>query len=299
MTEPKVTQLNEKAMLVKLTTRRANLTRRDQTAEAIIQAQMDDASLIVNSKLFRDKDNPINELLSAMSEVYTYHKKHTIPYVDKGPRILPNTVYMDYTSDMRSLIAKVDGLLAKFLPDWDKYVQLDIAYRSAAAVAQGATPRAKVEDYPTANEFAARMGFDLRFLPLPDRKHFLFDISDEDVQNFVQAMQDVEKLARTDVVSRMLEPLKHLVDKLNRPIGTEKSVFRDSAVENVIEGLEVARKLMLDDNPEMVQVIKELEQTMGTYNEHKQWLRESPIVREQAAKKLDDIAKQMGAFMGV
>jgi len=29
------------------------------------------------------------------------------------------------------------------------------------------------------------------------------------------------------------------------------------------------------------------------------WLRESPIVREQAAKKLSDIASQMGAFMGV
>ncbi len=51
--------LNEKAMLVKLTTRRINLTRRDQVAEAMIQSQLDDSSLIVNSKLFRDKRNPI------------------------------------------------------------------------------------------------------------------------------------------------------------------------------------------------------------------------------------------------
>ena len=53
MTEPKVTQLNEKAMLVKLTMRRANLIRRDQLAEAMIQAQMDDASLVVNSSGIR------------------------------------------------------------------------------------------------------------------------------------------------------------------------------------------------------------------------------------------------------
>jgi hypothetical protein len=96
----------------------------------------------------------------------------------------------------------------------------------------------------------------------------------------------------------MLEPLQHLVDKLNRPIGTEGAIFRDSAVENVVEGLEVARKLLLDDCPELSQVIGQLDQAVSKYAEHKDWLRESPIVREQAAKQLDDIARQMGAFMG-
>ena len=62
--------LNEKAMLVKLTMRRANLTRRDQVAETMIQMQLDDASLVVNSKLFRDKANPVNTIMSKASEVY-------------------------------------------------------------------------------------------------------------------------------------------------------------------------------------------------------------------------------------
>jgi len=56
-----ITKLSEKAMLVKLTMRRANLTKRDSIAESIIQSQLDDSSLIVNSKLFRDKNNPINQ----------------------------------------------------------------------------------------------------------------------------------------------------------------------------------------------------------------------------------------------
>jgi hypothetical protein len=288
----KVTNLSEKAMLVKLTMRRANLTRRDSVAELVIQQQMDDSSLTVLSKLFRDKNNPINQIMTAMSEVYTYHKNHTLPYIDKGPRILPNNLYMEYTQDMRGRISSVDNLLAKFIPNYDQYVQLDIAYRSKGS------GRARVEDYPTADEFQARMGFDLRFMPLPDQKHFLFDLSDSDVDNFMQAMRDAEVAARTDAIGRMLEPLKHLVDKLNRPIGTEGAIFRDSAVENVAEGLEIARKLMMDTSPELEGVIKELDAAVSKYANNKEWLRESPIVREQAAKKLDDIAKQMGAFMG-
>jgi hypothetical protein len=142
------------------------------------------------------------------------------------------------------------------------------------------------------------MGIDLRFMPLPDQKHFLFDLSDEDVANFSQAMQDAEAAARNDALTRMLEPIKHLVEKLNKPIKSEGSVFRDSAIENIVEGVEVARKLMIDPTPEMIKVMEELDRAVSSYASNKDWLRESPIVREQAAKKLDDIAKQMGAFMG-
>jgi hypothetical protein len=285
-----VTTLSEKAMLVKLTTRRANLSKRDEHAEYIIQQQLDDASLVVISRLFRDNNNPVKKVLSTLNEAYVYHKKHTLPYTDKGPRILPNALYMDYTAEMRAKRNQLDNLRAKVMPNYDQYVQQDIAARSKS------TTRAKVEDYPTAEEFDARVGFDLRFMPLPDKKHFLFDLSDEDVQNFTQAMVDAEAAAKNDAVKRMLEPLKHLVDKLAKPIGTEGSIFRDSAIENVIEGTELAKKLLIDPPKELLDTINNLTSAVSQY--HSEWLRESPVVREQATKKLDDIARQMGAFMG-
>lgn len=290
--ELKVASLSEKAMLVKLTTRRANLSKRDEYAESIIQQQMDDASLTVVSKLFRDKNNPINQLIASISEGYTYHKTHTLPYIDKGPRILPNAMYEEYTAEMRSRINKTETMKVRLMPQYDVFVQQDMVFRNGGK----AVGRAKIDDYPTSYEFESRMGFDIRFSPLPDRKHFLFDLSDADVSNFTQAMQDVERAAHNDAVSRMLEPLKRLVDKLNKPIGTDGSIFRDSAIENVVEGCELAKKLLIDASPEVIGSIDELVTEMTKY--HGSWLRESPVVREQAAKKLDDIARQMGAFMG-
>ena len=286
--------LNEKAMLVKLTVRRANLTRRDQVAESIIQAQLDDASLVVNSKLFRDKANPINKVMTKASEVYTYHKAHTLPYLDKGPRILPNVQYMDYTAAMRSMINSVDSMIQQFLPQYDAFVAQDIQYRSAGK----AGARAKIEDYPTKHDFASKMGFELRFQPLPDRKHFLFDLDDEDIKAFEESMSLAERAARDDAVKRMLTPLEHLVEKLNKPIGTDGHIFRDSAVENVVEGIELAKKLCMDDSPEIIEMTQRLNAEVSKYATNLAWLRESPPVREQAAKKLSDIAAQMGAFMG-
>ena len=293
MTEPKVTSLSEKAMLVKLTTKRVNLTRRDDVAEAMIQQQLDDSSLTVLLKLFRDKHNPINRIMKTVSEVYTYHRKNTLPYMDKGPRILPNAMYLEYTTEMRNKINQVDAMLNKYMYDYDQYVQLDIQTRS-----RNNNARCKVDDYPTAEEFRSKLGHDLRFMPLPDRKHFLFDLSDADVANFTQAMQDVEATARHDAINRMLEPLSHLIDKLNKPIGTDGAIFRDSAIENVVEGVEIARKLLMDATPEVSGTMEKLDEAISKFVNKKEWLRESPVVRLDAAKQLDDIARQMSAFMG-
>lgn len=287
--------LNEKAMLVKLTMRRANLTRRDQVAESIIQQTMDDASLVVNSKLFRDKANPINKIMAEVSTIYTYHKANTLPYMDKGPRILPIALYEEYTQQMRDRIQKVDNMVRQFMPQYNTYVQLDIAYRSQDRTKP---QRANVDDYPTADEFEQKLGYELRFMPLPDARHFLFDIDESDLKAFDESIAMAERIARDDAVKRMLTPLTHLVDKLNKPIDTAGSIFRDSAIENVVEGIELAKKLCMDDSPEIQEIIKNLNAEVSKYATNSDWLRTSQPVRENVAKKLSDIASQMGAFMG-
>jgi hypothetical protein len=294
-------KLNEKALLVKLTRRKANLVRRDTEAEAIIQQQMGDASLVVNSKLFRDKANPINQIVAAFDEVYTYHKRHTLPYIDVGPRIVPTTQYFEYAQVMREKLAAIETLMDKYMPNYSKYVDMDMLYRNQGQ----AVGRARSTDYPTAEQFRAAMSADLRFQPLPDTSHFLYDISEEDVAAFERSLEEAANTARNDVIWRMLEPLKHLADTLQHPIGsTDKAtgkrlgIFRDSTVENVVDGVAMARRLAIDPSPELQEAMDELESTIKAYDQVKHQLRESPIVREQAAKKLADVAAKMSAFMG-
>lgn len=295
MQEPtkfRASKLADKAMLVKLTIRRASLTKRDDAVTNAIQAQYNDQSLTAITKLFRSKQSPIYAIMQAVGEVYSYHREHTQPYVDAGPRILSNEMYFEYTQEMRSKIAHVDAMLAQWMPVYDQLVRDDILFRNGGLT----TGRAHVDDYPTAADFAARMSFDLRFQPMPDRKHFLFDLSDEDEQAFDRAMDEALALARNDTLSRMLEPLKHLVDKLNVPIKEQGSIFRDSAIQNVIEGCRMARKIAIDAPQELLDEIKNLENLVTGYAFGADALRESPATREAAAKRLADVANKMGAF---
>jgi hypothetical protein len=196
---------------------------------------------------------------------------------------------MEYTHEMRQRINYVDSLLDKEMPNYHNYVQLDILYRSKNQL----NSRAKVDDYPTAEEFRSRMGFDLRFAPLPDQSHFLFDLSEEDKAGFIDSIREAEKVARRETVLSMLTPLQKLVDKLSIEIGEKESVFRNSAIENVLEGLERARKLNIDEDPALHEAINNLSSAIVVFDKHKDALRESPIVREQAHNKLKDIANKM------
>jgi hypothetical protein len=296
-----LTTLADKAMLVKLTTRRANLSTRDMMAEEYLQSELGDTAFVVNKKLFRDPSNPINRFLAKASEVYTYHKTHTLPYIDKGPRLLPNEQYFDYTQNMRGLMAEIDTYMNLVMPQYDTYVQLDVQSRLLADTGKVKPSKyiaPSASDYPTADEFQTRIGHDLRFTPLPQASHFLFDISDEDKAVFEASMDDVAVRARSEVIKKMMEPLKHLVEKLNKPIGTDGAIFRDSAIQNVIEGVEMAKRLNVGGDTDVVEMARVIGDAVKLFSDNKEVLRESPIVREQAAKKLDYIAQQMGALYG-
>jgi len=292
MAAPKASKLSDKAMLCKLTIRRARLTRRDDTVTNAIQQQYNDSSLSAFTKLFRNPTSPVYHIMRAVNEVYQYHKDHTLPYVDAGPRILPSTNYFDYTQEMRGKIAHVEAMLAQWMPMYDQLVQDDILHRNGGTY----HGRATVGDYPSADEFAARMSFDLRFQPMPDKKHFLFDLSDEDEAAFDHALEDAFKLARNDTVVRMLEPLEYLIKRLGEYKGEKGERFHASNLENVLEGCRAARRLAIDPTPEMLATIQELEQAVTAYTFGTTALKESQATRDGARARLAAIADKMSMF---
>lgn len=283
-----LTQLNQKAMLVRLTISKPSTSKHDSAAESFTQAQLADQGLRVTSTLFRSKTNPVRGLLNAANAVYTYHRLNTLPYMDRGPRLLPVTNYETYRDNMRRLVGEVDNLRRQVLPDYDKHVQQDIAERGA---------RASLTDYPTKDDFDAGLGMQFTFAPLPDKGHFLFDISEEDKAALDAQLNDVVAAARADLYARIEEPLRHLVDKLKIPAGQPGAIFRDSAVENVIEAVKLARTLAMDDE-NIIRICDDVAAVITTgHAKNPQVLRDSPIVREDTAAKLKAVADKMGFMM--
>lgn len=286
------TKLSDKVVLVKLTIRRAALTKRDAVLTANLQAQEKDNSLTVLTKLFKDKDSAINQIMSKYGEVYQYHKKHTLPYMDAGPRILPNDMYMEYTQEMKHRIAQVDNLLDTYMPMYDQLVLDDVMYRNSGHAAG----RANVSEYPSAEDFRLSMSAELRFQPMPDASHFLFDLSEDDVASFKRAEEEAAQAANADTVQRMLKPIQALVTKLGEYQGLKGERFHNSLVENVIDGCTLARKLAINPSPELLADISELEDAVQGYLKDVEMIKGSANKRVEAKKKLQDVASKMAMF---
>jgi hypothetical protein len=286
------TKLSDKVVLVKLTIRRAALTKRDAVLTANLQAQEKDNSLTVLTKLFKDKDSAINQIMAKYGEVYQYHKKHTLPYMDAGPRILPNDMYMEYTQEMKHRIAQVDNLLDTYMPMYDQLVLDDVMYRNSGHAAG----RANVSEYPNAEDFRLSMSAELRFQPMPDASHFLFDLSEDDVASFKRAEEEAAQAANADTIQRMLKPIQALVTKLGEYQGLKGERFHNSLVENVIDGCTLARKLAINPTPELLADIAELEDAVQGYLKDVEMIKGSANKRVEAKKKLQDVASKMAMF---
>lgn len=288
----KVTKLADKCMLVKLTIKRAALTKQDKQVTAVIQQQFGDSSLTALTKLFRDKSSPINEIMQSINEVYEYHKKNTQPYVDAGPRLLLADNYMDYTQELRDRINKVDRLKQLHLPFYDQIVQEDIRYRNAGSAAG----RACVDDYPTAEQFDASTNIEYRFTPMPDARHFMFDLSDADLEVFAKAEAEAAALANADTVARMLKPLHSLVERLKEYQGQKGERFHNSLIQNVIEGCDTAARIAINPTPELTNEINTLRDAAKACLADAEIIKGSAHARDAARAKLEAVASRMAAF---
>jgi hypothetical protein len=230
--------------------------------------------------------------MSKYGEVYAYHKKHTLPYVDAGPRILPNDMYFEYTQETKHHIAQMEKLKQVYMPQYDQLVLDDVAYRNSGHAAG----RANVSDYPTAEQFSDAMSIDIRFSPMPDSRHFLFDLSDDDLQSFQASEQEAAQAMSMDTIARMLKPLSALTQRLQEYQGQKGERFHNSLVENVIEGCDIALKLAINPTQELVTEINSLKAMATGCLNTVEVIKGSANARHDAKAKLEAVAARMAAF---
>lgn len=295
--------LSQKAVLAKLTTNKPRTAYRNEQGTQIVNEALGDDANVVSTKLFNDSRNPVRVLLSAVDAKYREHNRLTLPYQERGPRLLPMSLYDKYRTTMRDADAKIDRLKANVLPDYDLHVQADMERRTAAAIAAHKPSTVSLADYPSAQEFASALSSRIQLVPLPDVRHPLFDTSSEelsDIKNnmaatLAAAEEAITQRAHEDMMQRMTKPLAALVNKLRVPIGEAGHIFRDSAIENIIESCDlvqqIAKGIGADD---IYNAAEEVRSAVTTRPIHQ--LRESPIVRAEVAQALAAVESKLGFF---
>ena len=106
-----------------------------------------------------------------------FHHTHTLPWADKGERLLPTALFMDYKQTMDNYAQTFEIMCDNFFTAYPVLVQ-------QAQVNLGSMYRA--EDYPDIEEVRTKFGFRRAVNPLPEAGDFRLDVNIADLEEIKQ-----------------------------------------------------------------------------------------------------------------
>ncbi len=217
------------------------------------------------------------------ARVRLYHNQHTLPWADKGERLLPTKLFMDYKTTMNAFEQTFDTLCNNFYVEYPRLVQ-------EAQVNLGSMYKA--DDYPPLEDVRLKFGFKRTVKPVPEAGDFRLDVPADDLRELVVTFeeQQQEKLAEAvrEPWERLHAELSAISKKLTDVEGDDsKKRYHDSLISNPLELCALLTKLNITNDPKLEQARRQLELTMlGTDIES---IKEDADTRKTVKSKVDDI----------
>ena len=217
------------------------------------------------------------------SRVRLYHNQHTLPWADKGERMLPTKLFMEYKQTMNNYEQTFEFMCDNFFIEYPHLV-------AQAPTNLGTMYRA--EDYPDLDEVRTKFGFRRAIDPIPESGDFRLDVSANDLQ---ELKEHYEKQHTDRLVDAMKAPwdrlhtmLTGISEKLTDKDGEdEKKRYFDSLITNPLELCELLGKMNVTNDPKLEEARRQLESAMLGANI--ETIKESAVVRGEVKAKVDAI----------
>lgn len=223
------------------------------------------------------------------ARVRLFHNQHTLPWADKGERLLPTALFMDYKQTMDNYAQTFDVMCQNFFTAYPTLVQQAQANLGSMY---------KADDYPDIEEVQTKFGFRRAVSPLPEAGDFRLDVNIADLEEMKQeyTRKFDERLADAmrapwDRLHRILEDMSSkLTDEVDANGEVAKKRYHETLVTNAQELCTLLTKLNVTKDPKLEEARRSLEITMlGADIES---IKESPEVRSDLKHRVDDILKR-------
>jgi hypothetical protein len=220
------------------------------------------------------------------ARVRLYHNKHTLPWADKGERMLPTALFMEYKQTMNGFEQTFDMMCNNF------YVEYPRLVAEAPTALQGLY---KAEDYPAIEAVREKFGFRRTVKPVPEAGDFRLDIPAYDLEEmkaeFIAQQENKLAEAMREPWDRLHKMLVGMSEKLTDLEGEDaKKRYHDTLITNPIELCSLLTKLNVTNDPALEEARRQVELTMlGADIES---IKEDADSRSALKSKVDDILKK-------
>ena len=219
------------------------------------------------------------------ARVRLYHNKHTLPWADKGERMLPTALFMDYKQTMNGFEQTFNMMCQNFFIEYPRLVA-----EAPANLGKMYSPY----DYPELEAVKLKFGFKRTVKPVPEAGDFRLDIPAYDLEEmrseFIAQQENKLAEAMREPWDRLHEMLVGISEKLTDKDGEGKKRYHDTLISNPIELCGLLTKLNVTNDPKLEEARRQLELAMiGADMES---IKEHADSRNELKSKVDDILKR-------
>jgi hypothetical protein len=293
-----MTTLSERAMIVELSVHLPQRSKHEKGLSAeIAHAHGTDSEMTkVTKQLFAKQS--VKRLSSAATALRIFWESKTLSW-GRGKRILPSDLYFDCMMQHGALACEFALARAEFLDDLD-------AIKAEAQRRLNGTYNES--DYPSAERLEQRIGIELDVYALPDERDWRVSLGDDEEQRIKDQIADATERRTAEMIRELWgrvydvvgHPDKGLLGKLERytedGAGKVIATFRDSALQNLRDVVDVLGPLNITHDPELESMRQRL--AAGLCQQEAEALRDSQPLRESAIDECKAVLDTMRFFCG-
>ncbi len=213
-----------------------------------------------------------------------WHSSQTLPWSDRGSRLLPTSLFLDYKTEANLRRNTFNALVDAFLQDYPQLVQQAQTHMGTLFDAN---------DYPDVEEIKDKFSFRLVFSPVPEAGDFRLDIPSSELEaikaSYNNDFADRVFDATGSLWKQLHDMLLSMSTKLQEEEGDEavKRRYHDSFLDNADTLCRMLSHLNVTNDPVLDGARVRMEEAIKGLN--MDGIRTDPHYRADAKAKLDDV----------
>jgi len=271
--------IQDKSMLVDLTISKWTATKHDKTVSAEVEMAHAAKDAGRYNKRLIDKAH-LAEIDALAGQIRKYHYSRTLPWSDKGQRLLPSKLFMEYRQEINDLKTKFEKAKTDFLKLYPQLVT-DARLRLGTMY--------QPDDYPDVNKLQSAFDVDLLITPVPDAGDFRVEVDAETQAEIRQQITDAVNARQAKAVKDCYTRAREVLQRIAEQCSKENGRIHDSLMENAQDLVSVLSGLNITEDPAITQMEADIKQLIVPPDS----IRDNPLTRKRLADGAADILAKM------
>jgi hypothetical protein len=280
------------ATLVTLNTARWHAKVKDRQAgkDAATMNDADAGAFEVRKRLLSGADSMLKTIHKAIDEARAAHYEMTLPWTTTsmqdigrrtGGRLLPNTLFVEYTTVMAQKKQQMQDALAKFIPEYPKLVE---------AARKNLGKRFDAREYPNPSSIASHFDLSFDFQPIPKGDDFK-GLPQVQLDALARKINDNTQKQAENAMQEVWMRLYDVVAKMAERLSSPDKLFHNTLVQNVRDTARLLAHLNVTHDAKVEALRKKVEKHLCQHEPKE--LRENQTIRMQVAAHAQSIIDEM------